>query len=85
MINQILKLLIIFSQNLNGNAGKILDFQQRKVKLMIFNVFPVLLAAENVLKHLFIHQQLELVNYMGKSKSSRTTTFRPSLYYIYSS
>jgi hypothetical protein len=56
------------SKNLNRNSGKFLDFQQRKVKLMIFNVFPVLLAAENVLKHIVIHQQLELVNYIGKSK-----------------
>jgi len=56
----------MISQNLNRNAGKFVDFQQRKVKLVIFNVFLVFLAAENVLKHIFIHQQLELVNYMGK-------------------
>ncbi len=49
-------------QNLNRNARELLDFQQRKVKLMIINVFPVLLIAENVLKHIVIHQQLELVN-----------------------
>jgi hypothetical protein len=49
-------------QNLNRNGREVWDFQQRKVKLMIINVFPVLLAAKNVLKHIVIHQQLELVN-----------------------
>jgi hypothetical protein len=52
-------------QNLNRNAGELLDFQQRKVKLMIINLFPVLLAAKNVLKHIVIHQKLEVVNYIG--------------------
>jgi hypothetical protein len=49
-------------QNLNRNAGELWDFQQRKVKLMIINVFSVFIATENVLKHIVIHQQLELVN-----------------------
>jgi hypothetical protein len=52
-------------QNLNRNAGELWDFQQRKVKLMIINVLPVLLAAKNALKHIVIHQQLEVVKYIG--------------------
>jgi hypothetical protein len=39
-----------------------LNFEQRKVKLMIINVFPVLLAVKNVLKNIVIYQPLELVN-----------------------
>jgi len=41
----------MIGQNLNRKARELLDFQQRKVKLMIINVFPVLSIAENVLKH----------------------------------
>ncbi len=52
----------MIGQNLNLKARELLDFQQRKVKLMIINAFPVLLIAENVLKHIVIYQQLELVN-----------------------
>jgi hypothetical protein len=56
---------LMIRQNLNRNAGELWDFQQRKVKLMIINVLPVLLAAKNALKHIVIHQQLEVVKYIG--------------------
>ncbi len=39
-----------------------LNFEQRKVKLMIINVFPFLLAVENVFKNIVIYQPLELVD-----------------------
>jgi hypothetical protein len=39
-----------------------LNFEQRKVKLMIINVFPVLLDVENVLKNIVIDQPLDHVH-----------------------